>query len=155
MKKFIAKQTVASYSLIASFILALIGFIIYLVNSSTGYMAGKPMSGMVIGFTILAFVLIIVEFIFREKLTFFHNVINEIIIIGIGVSLVLATIFFALARVSLVADVHFIPVNYPKAEADSLNVGIVGVVFYFLAFVGSAIAGFYKNLFKEETSKLA
>ena len=38
-------------------------------------------------------------------------------------------------RKTLAADVYFIPVNYPQAEADALYLGIVGVAFYIVSII--------------------
>lgn len=40
---------------------------------------------------------------------------------------------FVMTRVTLAADVYFIPVNYPAAEADALHISIAGVACYLLA----------------------
>lgn len=74
MSVFFKKQTVASYSLLASFVLGLIGFIIYLVNSTTGFLAGQPVDALLIALTIVALLLIVLEFTLHDKLEMFNGV---------------------------------------------------------------------------------
>lgn len=50
--------------------------------------------------------------------------------------------FFVMGRVKLAADVYFIPVNYPVAEAQALYISLVGVVFYLISLVMLITAGF-------------
>ena len=49
---------------------------------------------------------------------------------------------FVLARVSLAADVYFIPVNYPASEATALHISIVGAVCYLVGIVALIVEGF-------------
>lgn len=45
-------------------------------------------------------------------------------------------------RVSLAADVYFIPVNYPASEATALHISIVGAVCYLVGIVTLIVEGF-------------
>lgn len=150
MSVFFKKQTVASYSLLASFVLGLVGFIIYLVNSTTGFLAGQPVDALLIALTIVALLLIVLEFTLHDKLEMFNGVINDVILIAIGVLFAVSCCLFINDRVSLAADVYFIPVNYPAAEESALNVGIVGVVFYALAMIASSIAAFVPMFYSKK-----
>lgn len=80
----------------------------------------------------------------------FNGVINDVILIAIGVLFAVSCCLFINGRVSLAADVYFIPVNYPAAEESALNVGIVGVVFYALAMIASAVAAFVPMFYSKE-----
>lgn len=150
MSVFFKKQTVASYSLLASFVLGLVGFIIYLVNSTTGFLAGQPVDALLIALTIVALLLIVLEFTLHDKLEMFNGVINDVILVAIGVLFAVSCCLFINGRVSLAADVYFIPVNYPAAEQSALNVGIVGVVFYALAMIASAVAAFVPMFYSKK-----
>lgn len=153
MANFLKKQTVASYCLIAAFILGFVGFIIYLVNSTTGYLAGNAVDGLVVTFTLFALILIVVELVLHDKLDLYNGVFNDVIIIAIGVFFTVAFSVFINIRVPLAADVYFIPVNYPPAEETSLNTAIVGIAFYLLATIATAVAAFMPKVFKEVEAK--
>ena len=53
---------------------------------------------------------------------------------------------FVLGRVSLAADVYFIPVNYPASEATALHISIVGIALYVVADVAMIAAAFVRRL---------
>lgn len=142
MKKFLEKQTVGSYSLMASILFILIGFIIFLVSSTTGYLAGKPVDVLTILFTLLGIAFALVEIILHDKLEGIHWLINDFVIVAAGIMYGLALTMFMNSRVAVAADVWFIPVNYPVAEATCLNISIVCVVFYGLGLIGACIAAF-------------
>lgn len=56
---------------------------------------------------------------------------------------------FAMGRVTLVADVYFIPVNYPQAEASALNLSIVGMALYLVAIAAMIITAFSEKITKD------
>ena len=129
MKKLLAKQTIWSYLLLASTILLIPGFIIFLVNSTTGYLAGSKLSALVITLTILAFLVGILMPIFGEKLRKFA---------GIGALLVAAMIGVSIAGIAwtiegVAADIFFIPVNDPESENATWALGVTSVIFYLLS----------------------
>lgn len=149
MKDFLKKQTIASYSLLAALVLGFVGFIIYLVNSTTGYLVGTEVDGWLIALTIIAFLLIVAEFVFHDKIDMYNGLFNDIILIVIGVLFAVCFSLFIVDRLTLAADVWFIPVNYPAAEESALNVGIVGVVFYGLATIATAVTAFLPKFYTQ------
>lgn len=150
MKNFIQKQTVASYALCASLFFGLVGFIIYLVNSTTGYLAGTAVDGWLIAITLIAFALIVVEFVLHDKIDLYNGLFNDLILIVVGVLFAIGTCLFIVDRVGIAADVYFIPVNFPVAEGTALNIGITGVAFYAVAMICAAVAAFWpKGFYKE------
>lgn len=141
--KLLKKQNVFGWISIASAVLALIGMIIYISTSTTGYLAGQSMDVLPIVFTVLAMIVLVATALVADKL-------DERIVGGIlfAVCLLLTVSFclFVFARIQLFADVYFIPVNYPEAEGTALSSSIVGYVFYGLALIGTIAAGFSGKL---------
>ena len=62
-------------------------------------------------------------------------VVNDVLLVAANVCLISSFAVFVLARVSLAADVYFIPVNYPASEATALHISIVGAVCYLVGIV--------------------
>lgn len=50
-----------------------------------------------------------------------------------------------ISRVSLAADVYFIPVNYPASEASALHISIVGAALYIVADIVMIVTAFVKK----------
>ena len=73
----------------------------------------------------------------------------DIIIIVAGVLILFGLYEFVLGRVSLAADVYFIPVNYPASEAEALHISIAGVVLYIVSDILLIVTAFMKRT--EET----
>lgn len=146
MKKLLAKQTIWSYLLLASTILLIPGFIIFLVNSTTGYLAGSKLSALVVTLTILAFLVGILMPVFGEKLRKFAGIGALLIAVMVGISI--AGIAWTIEGVA--ADIFFIPVNYPESENATWALGLTSVIFYLLSFLSATVACFGGKLFKEE-----
>ncbi len=145
MKNWVSKQTKSTWLILASVVLALIGFIIYLVTSTTGFLAGRGLDVSLVLLSIISMVVLLVLFVFRSKIKVFENALT---IVG-GILVAVSTCLFVYARISVAADVWFIPVNYPPEEATTLYTSIVGVVFYFLSFVCVFISSFGSATKKE------
>jgi hypothetical protein len=110
----------------------LIGLVIYLVNSTTGYMAGQGLNALVIGLSVVAMVALAVRVFAGDRLP---EVLNDVLLVGSEVLLLVSFAQFVLERVRLAADIYFIPVNYPASEQTSLNVALIGVACYLVAIV--------------------
>ena len=52
---------------------------------------------------------------------------------------------FVIGRVSLAADVYFIPVNYPASEATALHISLAGIALYVIADIAVIVAAFMKR----------
>lgn len=118
---------------------ALVGVIIYIVTSTTGYLAASAMGAWPIICTIAAVVLAAVVIVMNQKMpTLLVDVLNEVILVLLLVSFY----FFIMARVTLAADIYFIPVNYPASEATALHISIVGAVLYLIAIIAVIVNGF-------------
>lgn len=130
------KQKNGSVSLLLSVIFAVIGFIIFIINSTTGYLAGSQIDIGTLILSIFAIVFGTLLFLFKDSMKRYES----LIAITIGILLSTAVCLFIYSRISLAADVWFIPVNYPEAEETALMVSIVGVAFYVLSIVALAIS---------------
>ena len=126
-------KTIGGYSLIATFVLSLIGMIIYLISGTTGYL------------TIFSLIICLLLFLFSDKL---NKIIEEILLFSLVSLLAISCVLFLYSRIDIAADVWFIPVNYPQAEKQTLVVSIVGVVFYLLSTISTIVAGFSRSLTK-------
>ena len=146
MLNWIKKQTVASWAVLASAVLGLVGVIIYLVTSTTGYLKGLPMNATPAVCTFIAIAIAVAVLIFAQKL---DQRLIDLALFVINVLLIASLMLFILGRISLVADVHFIPVNYPPAEEVSLNISIVGFVFYALSIVAAIVSAFGRKFVKD------
>lgn len=109
---------------------AVVGLVVYLITSTTGYLAGKEMNVLPIVCTVLAVVALIAAVAVGSRLS---AVVDDVLLIASEVLLVVSFAFFTLDRVSLAADIYFIPVNYPASEQTALNISLVGVVAYLVA----------------------
>ena len=78
----------------------------------------------------------------EEKL---NVVVYDVLIVLINILLLVSFYWFILGRVSLAADVYFIPVNYPASEADALHISIVGAAFYLVADIVMIVTAFTKK----------
>ena len=99
MKKVINKSNLILW--IAA-IAALIGMIIYIVTSVTGYLADAAMNPMPVICTVIAIILAGVAAVGEEKV---NAVVYDILIVLINVMLLVSFYWFILGRVSLAADV--------------------------------------------------
>ena len=121
---------------------ALVGMIIYIVTSVTGYLATSAMNPLPVICTVAAIIIAAVAAVQEEKIP---SVPYDILLVGISVLLLISFYYFILGRVSLAADVYFIPVNYPASEATALHISIVGAVFYLIADIILIVTTFTKK----------
>ena len=139
MKKVINKSNLILW--IAA-IAALIGMIIYIVTSVTGYLADAVMNPAPVICTVIAVILAGFAAVGEEKV---NAVVYDILIVLINVMLLVSFYWFILGRVSLAADVYFIPVNYPASEASALHISIVGAALYLVADIVMIVTAFVKK----------
>ena len=146
MKNILAKQTIWSYLLLAAAVLLIPGFIIFLINSTTGYLYGSNLSVLVVIMSIVGILGGIALVLFGDKLGKFA---------GIGYVLVAACAAISIAGIAwtveaVVGDIYFIPVNHPEAEDKTWSLAIVTLVFYSLSFLAATVACFGGKLYKKE-----
>lgn len=139
MKKAISKSNLILWGAAAA---ALVGMIIYIVTSVTGYLATSAMNPLPVICTVVAIIVAAVAAVQEEKIP---SVPYDILLVGISVLLLISFYCFILGRVSLAADVYFIPVNYPASEATALHISIVGAVFYLIADIIMIVTTFTKK----------
>ncbi len=147
MKKLLEKQTIWSYLLLASSILLIPGFIIFMINSTTGYLYGSKLSVLVVCLSIIGIIGGIALSAFGDKLGKFA---------GIGYVLIAACAAISIAGIAwsvegVAADIFFIPVNYPASEDTTWALAITSIAFYAVAFIAATIACFGGKLYKTES----
>lgn len=139
MKKIINKSNLVFW--IAA-IAALVGMSIYIVTSVTGYLATAVMNPMPVICTVIAIIIAAFAAVGEEKV---NAVVYDILIVLINVMLLVSFYWFISGRVSLAADVYFIPVNYPASEASALHISIVGAALYIVADIVMIVTAFVKK----------
>lgn len=127
--------------LCAAILAALLGLIVYIITSTTGFLAASVVAPTPIVCTVSAIILV-AALLFIKKMPL---VINDLVVVAAAVLLMVSFAFFALSRVTLVADVYFIPVNYPQAEETALNISLVGLVLYLVAIVTMIVEAFMRT----------
>lgn len=115
---------------------ALAALVIYLFTSLTGYLAGSAMNIWPIVLTVVAIVLLFAA----DKMK--TSAVKDIVIVLTGLALIGSISFFAMNRVTLAADVWFIPVNRPETEDVALYWSLAGVVLYLISFVTVTVKAF-------------
>ena len=113
-------------------IAALLGFVFYLVTSFTGYLAQSAVNPVPILCSALALAALCACFFLGQSMS---PLVRDLLLLVAGVLLIVSFALFALSRVSLAADVYFIPVNYPQAEETALHLSIVGIVLYLASII--------------------
>ncbi len=130
------KVNVFGKVLCVSAILALIGVVVYIINSSVGYLAGT-------GLNVLTILLPLIVVVLSLLLMFVPNLVNDtitgIVTFLMSVGMGYAVITFVVARVDLIADL-LNPVNHPANEYTAFTWAIIGIVLYLLAFLGTLFA---------------
>lgn len=124
---------------IIALVLAVAGLAVYIVTSTTGYLAGTAMNVLPIVLTVVAVAALVVDIALGSRLP---AVVRDLCVVGASALLAASIALFVMARVTLAADVYFIPVNYPAAEADALHISIAGVVCYLLADIALIVEAF-------------
>lgn len=130
-------------SIIVAALAGLVGLGFYLFTSLTGYLANSAMNTFPIVCTIAALAALAVLFLRGNGM---GQISRDLLVLCAGVLLIVSLALFIMGRVSLAADVHFIPVNYPAAEETTLNLSIIGAVFYLISILGAIVAAFQKEI---------
>lgn len=116
-----------------------IGLAVYGYTSLTGYLAASATSTLPVALTLAALVCLALRQFAGDKMP---AVLSDVLLVAADVWLIGSFAVFVLARVSLAADVYFIPVNYPASEATALHISIVGAVCYLVGIVALIVEGF-------------
>lgn len=139
------KKNLSGYALAVSAVFSLIGLIFYIVTSVSGYLANTSVNPLPILCSILAIVISCGGFLLGGKL---QDWVNTVLLVAATVLVVVSFIVFVNARVDVIADVFFIPVNYPAAEGVTANSSIAGAVFYVLSIIALTVSGFASDRVK-------
>lgn len=131
------KQHNVSIPGLVAVLAAAVGLAFYLVTTLTGYLAGSSMNAAVLVCSVLAILLLAVLASGKTS-----GGVKDLVILAAGFLLIAGMIFFALGRVSLAADIYFIPVNYPASEETAFRLSVVGIAAYLAAIVADMTAAF-------------
>lgn len=140
MDKLNSKFTLRNILLLTATIVTLVGFIMYLIVSTTGYFVGKA-PNLVVTILSVVFILGSIAFIvFDDKVKKY----DTIVFFFLAVCLILSIIFFILDKEEVVGDM-LIPVNHPQKEIDAAITSIVSIVIYLVAFITFTVTTFLDN----------
>ena len=147
MLDWIKKQSIASWVLAGAAVLALIAMIIYIVNSTTGILAGTQMSALPIVFTIIAILLMAGIVATAGKLN------HWIVTVAMIVAVVFLSVSFCTligARTDIAGDQWFIPDMDTAEQGKCLNVAIASVAFYVLSVIAVIAASVIGKFHREK-----
>ncbi len=140
MDKLKSKLSLRNILLLITTLFTLVGFIMYMVVSTTGYFVGKNPNVAVTILSILFLVGSIAFVIFDDRIQKYET----IVIFFLAACLILSIIFFILDKEEVVGDM-LIPVNHPQKEIDAAITSIVAIVIYLVGFITFVISTFLDN----------
>ena len=132
-------KTKLNPKMIVAAVAGVIGLAVYGYTSLTGYLAASTTSTLPVVLTVAALVCLALRQFAGDKMP---SILSDVLLVAADVCLIGSFAVFVLARVSLAADVYFIPVNYPASEATALHISIVGAVCYLVSIVTLIVEGF-------------
>ena len=138
------KVNIFGWILCVSAAIALVGIIVYIVNTTTGYIAGSPVNALVILLPVLVIACAVVLFLKPDLL---NDTLTGIVTFVLAVLMAAATILFIVDRVEVVGDM-LNPVNHPDSQVTAVTWSIVGIVLYFVSFLGTAVTTLSNRLAK-------
>lgn len=139
------KVNAFGYILCASAALGLVGLVVYLVNSLTGYLAGNaPLSAPIILLPIVVAACAVFLFLKPDA---FNDTVTGIVTFALAVLMAVATVMFVAARVDVIGDM-LNPVNHPDTQVTAVTWAIVGIVLYLVSFLGTAVSTLSDRLAK-------
>lgn len=138
-----SKQSEKSFKVVGfAAICTLAGLIVFIVTSVTGYLAASSINIIPIITTAAAIIMMLAVMFAGAKLS---GIVTDILML-LSVALILYSFYeFVIGRVSLAADVYFIPVNYPASEATALHISLVGIILYVIADIAMIAAAFMRR----------
>lgn len=129
------KVNAFGWILCVSALLALAGVIVYIVNTTTGYLAGAPVNPLVI--LLPALVILCAVFLFLKP-DALNDRLTGIVTFLLAVLMAVATVLFVVERVDVIGDM-LNPVNHPDTQVTAVTWAIVGIALYLVSFLGTAI----------------
>lgn len=142
---FIKKQSIWGWVLLGSAVCALVGFIVYLISDTTGYLAGNHVNAATIILPIVAIVISCALLVLGEKL----EKAKGVMLLVAGLSIAVTVFVEIYCHNAVFADAWFIPVNYPASEDVTVAQTIVSVVFHVISMVGYIVVCMKDNITKE------
>ena len=142
-----AKKTNAFGKLLClSAILALIGMVVYVVNTTTGYMAGlhTPIDPLVL---ILPFIVIVCALFLTLRPDACKGATGAVTLI-LSLLMAAATVFFVKGRVDVVGDM-LNPVNHPDTQVTAVTWSLIGIGLYCLSYLFTVVTTLSDKLAKE------
>lgn len=138
-----SKQNEKSFKIVGlAAIFALAGLIVYIVTSVTGYLAASSVDVVPIVTSAAAIIIMLAICFANQKIS--GSIVDLMMLFS--VALLLYSFYeFVIGRVSLAADVYFIPVNYPASEATTLHISLVGILLYVIADIAVIAAAFMRR----------
>lgn len=138
-----SKQNEKSFKIVGlAAILTLAGLIVYIVTSVTGYLAASSVNVVPIVTSAAAIIIMLAICFANQKIS--GSIVDLMMLFS--VALLLYSFYeFVIGRVSLAADVYFIPVNYPASEATALHISLVGILLYVIADIALIAAAFMRR----------
>lgn len=118
---------------------ALIGLVLYLITSLTGYLVDTPFNVIPVICTMVGAALIVAG----DKTE--CSLCKDVLLVAGALALIGALSLFAMDRVRVAADVWFIPVNRPASEDVCLYISLAGVAMYVVSVFAAAVKGFAKE----------
>jgi|GEM_PF-566054 len=145
MKTFGKKPTAAGWLCLSSLLLALVSFVLYLVNSLGGYFADGGIDGRVLAFHLVGLLAFVAFLLLAGK----NKWADTGFYLLIGIFLLLAFGFTISQRAEPIGDM-LVPVNHPLGEIKAVKVAMTGIVFNGLSFLTLAVASFFASPVKKE-----
>lgn len=150
------KMTISSWLIIATFVIGLVGLILYFVNNSTGYFEGEDSTGLVVS-AIIALVAAILVIVL--SLTGSDNkviaVLRDACKIVVPVLLFLALFYFVSTRLEGLSYIYgsnpdiLATIQTPE-NLQSTYVAIAGFIFFGVAAIVGIVAAFFSSVKKED-----
>lgn len=137
----IKKQNAGTWIMLGSVVLALVALIIYIVNSTTGELAGSEMDMIPIWLTIVSMALLLILFGAGKKL---NHWIATIAMLAIVVMLTMCIVLLSFGREAVATNL-FIPGMATPGQISCVTVVIVCAAFYVLSIIALIIASFIGN----------
>lgn len=137
----IKKQNAGTWIMLGSVVLALVALIIYIVNSTTGELAGSEMDMIPIWLTIVSMALLLILFGAGKKL---NHWIATIVMLAIVVMLTMCIVLLSFGREAVAINL-FIPGMATPGQISCVTVAIVCAAFYVLSIIALIIASFIGN----------
>lgn len=140
MEKLKSKLSLRNILLLVTALITLVGFIMYMIVSTTGYFVGKAPNMVVTIFSILFIIGSVAFIVFDDKIEKY----DTIVFFLLAACLILSIIFFILDKEEVVGEM-LIPVNHPQKQIDAAITSIVAIVIYLVGFITFAVSTFLDN----------